>query len=152
MGLQLLTKKMGDTTKLLEDTFTFETVPFKVEVKQKDLFVNARTGETSEIVNGRPDGFDRTPRNWVQCEVVVATLRPDYRYTVEKEWPENVDKHFGKIVPLENPVKNGWWRLCTYSTMRVRDIEDVNPTAVAEKLIQEMKQAYENRTKVETLN
>lgn len=143
---------MGNTKLLLEDTFTFETVPFKVEVKQKDIFVNVRNKETTEVVNGSPSGFNSTPRHWVQCEVVVATLRPDYSYTVEKEWPENVDKHFGKIVPLEQPVKNGWWRLCTYSTMRIRESEDVDPTVVAENLIQEMKQAYENRDKVKTLN
>lgn len=143
---------VGRTT-LLEDSFEFQTVPFIVRVEVQERFVNGKTGESRGVnFHNAPTGMKRVPsKSWVICECVHARVRPDYPYTIREEWPENVDKHFHSIVPLEEPVKSRGLLFTSWDSERKRTIQDIDEKELAEKTITKMKQAYENRHKVSEL-
>lgn len=138
---------------LLEDEFEYQTVPFIVKVETVEKFVNAKTGEITSVSFDRtPPGYDRTPREWVICELVIGRVRPDYPFTIEKEWSDNVDKHFHTVVALDAPERVWKWKVFpTYEANRVREVDEVDSQAIAEKTIAKMKDAYENRDEVEDL-
>lgn len=138
---------------LLKDEFEFQTVPFIVKVEVVERFVNAKTRELSKVCYDRtPQGYSRTPREWVICDLILCRVRPNYPYTIDKEWPENVDKHFHTVVPLESPARMWKWKFFpTYTAESVKTVEDVDETAVAKQTIAKMKKAYENRAEVSAL-
>lgn len=143
---------MTDRTLLLEDTFTFATVPFLVKVEREEMFIHGELEEIRAVdMYNRPAGVRMyKPFNWVKCECFVARVRPDYPYTVEEKWPKNVDKHETVVKPLEVPKKRGWL-LRRYESVQERDPEDVDVQAFAELAIHRLKQRYESREKVMSL-
>jgi hypothetical protein len=138
---------------LLKDSFEFESVPFIVKAETRQRFVNWKTREMEKLGGdiSKKSG-DRKTNPWVLCEMVLVRVRPDYPYSVEKEWPENVDMHFSTIVPIDVPKKESvLFIVPKYTTERKQNIEDVKLQKAAEATIQKMKSAYENREKVATL-
>lgn len=143
---------MGRYT-LLEDEFEFQTVPFIVRVEVQRRYIDGKTGESRGVnMYNAPTGMKKRPsKSWVICECVIARVRPDYPYTIDKEWPENLDKHFHTVVALEEPVKSRGLIFTSWDTERKRTIEDVDEQALAKKTVAKMKSAYENRDKVSSL-
>lgn len=144
---------MGNRVTLFKDEFEFKTVPFMVEVTVRDMYVNAENG-SARGVNGynAPTGMKEKPAEWVKCKCVVGTVRPDYPYTIDERWPENVDKHFQTVVALEKPEKSSGLIFSSYSSVKERDVDDVDSEEVAKKTIAKMKSAYENRREVKSLD
>lgn len=137
---------------LLEDSFEYKQVPFIVRVEVQDRYINGRTGETrGKNMYGAPAGLRRSSRAWTLCECVIARVRPDYPYSIRREWPENVEKHFHTVVPLEIPVKNRLLLIARWSAERTVNIEEIDVEKMAEVTIEKMKDAYENRNRVKSL-
>lgn len=133
--------------KRLEDTLTYKTVPYLVEVEDRDMFIHGKSGEVRGVnMRGAPTGMKSGGRAWKVCKCRVAKIRPDYPYSIKEEWPENVDQHFKVVDPFEVPTKG----LIFYGT-READEEPREPKEMAEEVIDKLKTAYENREEVETL-
>lgn len=141
---------MSYPKKLLEDTFEFEQTPFLVKVEERDMFVNPRDGRICGVnINGSPTCLGprerASRRKWVICKAHVARVRPDYPYTIKKEWPDNVDQHFQAIELLEKPEK-GWFFYSTKEREPQRDRQELAKAAIAK-----LKKAYEEREEVAKL-
>lgn len=145
---------MRNRKTLLKDTFEFKTVPFLVEVEEREMFYHKDTGEIrTPNIKGHPRGMGRTPAGWRVCKARVARVRPDYPYRIEKEWPENVSKHFKDYELLEVPKKRSSFlgQLLHGDTREDREPER-DAKEIAEGAIGKLKTAYEERDKVETLD
>lgn len=130
---------MRKSTLLLEDTFEYEGWEFLVTVEDTEMVIN---GRTNDISRGYKDGF-----SWKWCDCRVANVRPNYgRFTTESEWPSNVDTHFKTVEPREVPKKG----LLFWDTEEL-DSDPADPEHLAKLTIKKLKNAYENRTKVQSL-
>jgi len=138
---------------LFKDEFEFQTVPFIVKVEVKEKFVNVKTGEmTSVSYDNTPKGYNRATRNWAICDVIIGRVRPNYPYTIDKEWPENIDKHFHTVVALEKPTRVlKWGFFPTHTPQQIRTLGEIDSEQIATKTIAKMKRAYENRDEVKSL-
>lgn len=134
---------------LLEDELEFQTVPFLVKIEERVMFVNAETGEC-RVPNmyDAPKGLKKGGKMWVKCDCVIARIRPDYPYAVEKEWPENVDKHFSIVKLLDVPKKEKGLLFTSYSSEQKQTRDDVDIQKMAKAVIAKMKKAYRERDKV----
>lgn len=144
---------MSQRTTLLEDTFTFKTIPFLVEVEELDMFIDGESGETNGVnFHNAPTGHKTVPsKSWRICRCIIARVRPDYPYTIKQEWPENIDKHFHIVEPLEIPTKSEGWIFTTWDVEQYQYKEDIDVNKLAESVVDKMKTAYKNRTKVNSL-
>lgn len=141
---------MGKRT-LLRDSFEFKTVPFIIVVEQKNMYINSSTGAVRKQTFAAEKEASGN-KQLVDCEVIVARVRPDYPYTVQKEWPDNVDQHFITVFPLETPVKEKHWGIISdWKAETQHTLNDVDIENLARATIEKMKTAYENRKKVKAL-
>jgi hypothetical protein len=143
---------MNDITLLLEDTITFKTVPFLVQVEEREMFYNKDKDEVRGMnIGGNPCGMGRTPRGWRVVKARVANIRPDYPYRIDKRWPENVSKHFRESELLEKPIQDTVFFIFPQTKWVEREPER-SAKELAEDVVETMKSAYHNRQTVETLN
>lgn len=131
----------------LKDDFEYETVPFVVRVYDTDMFIHAKTGEVRGVnMHGAPSGMKRGSRKWVMCQCRVCRVRPDYPYSIDKEWPESVDKHVQLADPMEVPKRG-----IVFYGRGEPDEEPREPQEIAEAAIDELQRRYEEADEPETL-
>jgi len=129
---------------LLEDTFTYKQVPFLIKVEHRKMYIHAKNGEVRGTnIHGNPQGMHGNSRKWIQCECVVARVRPDYPYSIENDEWEHIDQHHKTIDPIEIPKKGLPF---SYYAEQVKDgISDVNEQELAQETIEKLKSAYKNQ-------
>jgi hypothetical protein len=121
---------------VLEDTFSYKGANFVITVRRKPAFQNVKNGRKRDSnVFGDPKGFDRTPRDWKQCDALVASLR---LYKTKggtiPEWARarsSVTTRHRRIALLETSVKRSGLLTFGYTTEDVADPPTAQETAQA---------------------
>lgn len=138
--------------KLLEDSFDFLGVPFLVQVKEREMFVNAEEGRVAGVnMHGAPAGRERVPRGWVICDCIVAKVRPDYPFSASHDFPENAERQHIVVETLEYPEKSRDILFKSWSAEPDTDRDDVDVNSLAESAIQKLINEVKSTTKVREL-
>lgn len=143
---------MAEETLLLADTFEYQSVPFTVEVFEKELFINGETRVYTQVSHGgEPAGLEReNGPEWNICDCIYVRVQPDYPCNTS-DWPENVDKSAFYVLLLEEPVANEGWVFTRWDVERIRERDEVDLQKAAKQGISKLVKQYEEREEVKSL-